>query len=443
MQATVLKRDNGLRFAAILFACTLIFKVALDLSYREFLVGAGYAYRFSFHFDPLRYAVGLVWCVILFWSIDHAAKKASSFFLTMVYLLEFIPLTTIYSLEGGSTVYYFSVCGAFFLCILVVRCFKNTQHIRRNRPISNAMTVCFALAGGALVAAVVLQNGWPSLTALNIYDVYELRESDTLQISKYGRYLLTWCANVFFPLFLTAALLKKKWGWAAALCAMMMLLYLYTGQKTYLFAIPLLLVIVPWSRRRNYYKEFFFCFCIGFSVLILLNWLSPVFKSVFSTAYDLFCRRSMLLSAQNKFVYYDYFQTHPKLGLYGVFPQWLVNIPDPLQGVDYGYDISAIYYNRPSMNSNTGFLAEGYMRFGHWGTFLLLQLFALLLRMIDGLQKRAGYAMTIGVFLYPVFALADGHLLDSLVFGPWMILFLLLVFYQGDRKRKEYVLETA
>ena len=106
MQQATFERKIALRSPVILFACALLFKLALDFSFNKFLVGAGYAYRFSFHFDPLRYALGLGWCTVLFWSIDHSAKKPSTFLLAMLYLLEIIPITTIYSLEGGSHIYY-------------------------------------------------------------------------------------------------------------------------------------------------------------------------------------------------------------------------------------------------------------------------------------------------------------------------------------------------
>ena len=443
MQQATFERKIALRSPVILFACALLFKLALDFSFNKFLVGAGYAYRFSFHFDPLRYALGLGWCTVLFWSIDHSARKASTFLLAMLYLLEIIPVTTIYSLEGGSHIYYHSVCIAFFLCEMMVRSSPATIRFRRNRIFSSIMVSCFAAAVLLLLLILIQENGLPSLTALNIYKVYEMRASGAFHLSKYANYLLTWATNVFLPILITLALLKNHWFSAILMCGILLLIYLYTGQKTFLGVIPLLIVFVPWSKRENFYNEFFACFCIGFSMLILLRWISPVLQSVFSAAYDLLCRRSMLLPAQNKFIYYDYFSTRPRLGLYGAFPQWLVSIPDPLQGVDYGYDISAIYYNRPNMNSNTGFLAEGYMRFGYIGIFLLLQLLAVLLRMVDGFQLRAGYAMTVGVFLYPIFVLADGHLFDSLILGPWMILVIFMLFYQGAIKRKEYILETS
>ncbi len=443
MQKTVFEREAGYKTSVILFACALLFKVALDLSFCKFLVGAGYVYKFTLHFDPLRYAMGLIWCVILFWGIDHTTKKASTFLLALVYLLQIIPITTIYSLEGGDHVYYHSVCLTFLACELTVRFFPVATHFQRNRVVSNIMMVGFALASALLIVNIIWNNGLPSLTALNIYKVYEMRAAGTFQISKYMGYILAWVTKVFLPMFIALLLLKKHWLYALALCGAQFLIYLYTGHKTYLFVIPLIVVFAPWSKRKHFYREFFVCFCIGFSLLILLNWISPIFRGVISSAYDLFCRRTMLLSAQNKFVYYDYFSTRPKLGISGIFPRWLLNISDPLQGVDYGYDISAIYYNRPLMNSNTGFFAEGYMRFGHIGTLLVLEFFALLLRMVDSFQTRASYAMAVSVFLYPVFGLADGHILSSLVLGPWMILVLLMLLYQGPGKRKELLLETA
>ena len=209
----------------------------------------------------------------------------------------------------------------------------------------------------------------------------------------------------------------------------MLLIYLYTGHKSFLFAAPFILIAALWARRKNCYQELFLAGCGSFSVLTLLAYFTQP-GSLWYYIFSMIGRRTLLLSAQNKFYYYDYFLTHPKAGLAAIFPRWLVNIHNPYAELDYSYDISIVYYNAPDAQSNTGFFAEGNLRFGPVGTVLLLLLLALLLKQMDHFQDRAGYPLTIGLFIYPILGLSDGHLLDSLFFGPWMFLAALLLFYK-------------
>ena len=64
-------------------------------------------------------------------------------------------------------------------------------------------------------------------------------------------------------------------------------------------------------------------------------------------------------------------------------------------------------------------------------------LLALLLKQMDRFQDRAGYILTISIFIYPIQLLSDGHLLDSLVFDHWMFLTAILLFYQPRRMPPE------
>ena len=144
----------------------------------------------------------------------------------------------------------------------------------------------------------------------------------------------------------------------------------------------------------------------------------------------------MLLSANNKFVYFDYFSDNPLMGLGGIFPRWLVYIPNYYENIPYTYEISDIYFNKSEMNSNTGFIAEGFMRFGHIGILIVFLAMALLLRQMDKLGKRTNYSFAIGIFVTQIIFLADGHLIDSFILGNWMILVAILAFYTKYQRKK-------
>ena len=118
-----------------------------------------------------------------------------------------------------------------------------------------------------------------------------------------------------------------------------------------------------------------------------------------------------------------------------MFPRWIIDIPNYYENISYPNLISEIYYGKPEMYSNTGFFAAGYMRFGYVGIVLSFVLFAWILMMMDKMQKRAGYVLAVGSFVYPVFMLTDAHLIDALILGNWMIVIILMVFYAGEKEK--------
>ena len=116
----------------------------------------------------------------------------------------------------------------------------------------------------------------------------------------------------------------------------------------------------------------------------------------------------------------------------GEIPGWLLNMENPYpDGI--GYIISQQYYNMPKMNSNTGFMVEGYMRFGIFGMFLVFFLFAILLVLIDNVQYRTSYTYAIGMFSYMIYTLSDGYLLTLV---PWLPAILFLFLYSNKSIHK-------
>lgn len=418
-----LKKNHVLSW---LFLGMLIYKFSMDLGYLYLNGMIPKTYPLSFH--PLKYAVGLLWCIVLFLCIRHTEQRASSFFLYFTFLFQIVPISTVYALKDERSAYYHVLCLGFLLCELLVGYVSERPLFRRNFPVSRIMTFSFAAAAVLLVIYLVRKNGAPHLSLLDIRTVYEYRRGGELQISKYMNYLLNWTTTAFLPLGMAWALTKRRYPAAALLGGGQLLLYLYTGAKILLFSIPLILVGTLWSRRKNFYQELFLTGCAGFSVLTLLACLTRP-GSLWYSAFSLLVRRSMLLPARLKFDYFDYFSSHPKMGIYAIFPRWIIPVSSYYEKVSSQHEIGAIYYGAPEMNANTGFFAEGYMRFGHIGTVLILVLFALLLKQTDRLQERAGYQLAVGVFLFPVFSLVNSQLLSSLVFGAWMSLEAILLFY--------------
>lgn len=421
------KKQSGQ--AALLFFSVMLFKFACDLGYAVILSRDTATYTYDV--DGFRYLNGLAWCTILFWGIRHGKRQASVFMLCLVYLMQIIPITTVYALGNKSAVYYNTVCMAFLLCEILVQWIhiRDIPYLQKSPVISFLMMAVMAGALAGLAIYIVRKNGMFTLTALNIYKVYELRSSGSFIIGKYTGYLFTWMLAAIIPFFLAKKINDKNYMAAFILCGIVWIAYLYSGHKGYLFSLPVIFVSSLWAGRKNFYHEVFICACVVFFILVILACYSPIFQRLFEEIYSLLGRRQMMVSANNKFTYYDFFSKNPKMGLSGIFPRWLFPIPTPYADIRYTFLISELYYGKPEMNSNTGFLAEGYMRFGHIGTFLILILFAVLLKMMDRMQRNEGYPLTIGAFIYPVLSLSDVHLIDTLFFGTWMMILIFLLFY--------------
>lgn len=426
---------------AWLFLGMLLFKLGMEVGYLYSNIKL-FRTDYPLDFHPVKYAAGLLWCIVLFANIRHTERKASSFFLYFIFLFQIVPITTAYALGNKSSAYYNVLCLGFLLCELIVGYTGERPLFRRNSFISRAMTLFLAAIAAVLVVYVILKNGAPHLSLLNIYTVYDYRTSGAFQAGKYMRYLLSWTAKVILPFGIAKSLVDRKYPAAAALCALQLLIYLYTGDKTYLLAIPFLLAGTLWARRKNFYQEIFLLGCTGFFTLAALSYPSRE-GSLPYRLFTLLGRRLFLMPGRLKFDYFDYFSTRPSLGIYGIFPRWIISVPSYYEAVDYANEIGVLYCNGTAeTHANTGLFAEGFARFGHVGTILVLVLLALLLKQVDRFQERTSYQLAIGVFLYPIQFLGDTFLLSSLVFGPWTVLLMLLLFYrpQPSRNAKEALL---
>ena len=427
-------REKQKKILSMLLA-VIIFKIASDYGYWK--ITSLDTEKYLFRFNAWKYAFSSILLMVEFFGIRHFQRKASSIMLLVFYLLQMIPLTTIYALGDDSTSYYFAISLGFILCEIMLWNSFTVPQIVRERWASWMMAVAFFGLVLFIIIYLFCNNGLPGMDALDIYSVYDLRSSGSLKIGKYQRYILTWIMGAVIPLYIVIMLQKRKYLLSLPGVVIMLLVYLYTGFKTYLFAIPLILISTLWARRKNFGSEMTIAFCLSFSILVFLALFSPIKKTFFVNVYSLLGRRMMLVPANNKFKYFDFFSSHPKMGLYGIFPSWLLQTESPYENIKYTYLISKIYYNRPEMNSNTGFLAEGYMRFGYYGIPVLFFILALLFKGIDRFQERNGYEIAVGLFIYPIFSLADGQLLSSMVSGEWLILIGILLFYKRLNIYKE------
>lgn len=420
----------------MLFLGMIVYKFATEWGYYFILSADKVTYPVNFSIG--KYINGWMWCLILFLGIRHEKREASVFMLYLLYVSQVIPITCVYALRNESAIYYNLTCFAILNAELILGWVEDLQFKWKNNY-SKYMIWVFIIALVFLLIKIFRGNGFPTLIALNIYKVYELRGSGSFQLGKYGSYLLNWMIGAIIPFLIARYVNEKNYIRTALLCATVFILYLYTGHKSYLFSIPLVIGCSFWMKKKYPYEEIYISFMYGFTVLVVLACFSPILKELFSKIYYLIGRRVLLFSAVNKFKFYDFFTLNKKLGLYGIFPRWILPVTDPYNGQVVEKIIAATYYNKPDMYCNTGFLAEGYARFGYIGIFAGMYFYILVVKIMSRMQKYAGYEVTVSAFVYPMLMLTDSFLMDSLVLGKYWVMVMIMLIYQkkmGDMRKK-------
>lgn len=399
----------------------IFYKICVESGY--WFILANDTETYTREFNLFKYIIGILWVVALVLCLELGNGKVSQFFCLFKIMFEIIPITAIYALTNESHLYYFVLCASFLLCELICRCTLDIRivNFKRFKP---ALLLVIGPITLFVIGWIFWKNKLPSLMALNIYDVYKLRKANTFIITKYINYILQWIIYVIIPYKLTKNLLEHRYERTIIWSLVMVVLYLYTGHKTYLFALPLIIIMCIWAQR----KKFVFEFMTVFSGLYSLMVLGATFNEFIWKVYGLIGRRVLIVPANLKFKYFDFFSQYPHIGILGILPTWINPQKSPYEK-NIGNLISEIYFNKPEMNSNTGFLAEGFMRFGIIGIPMTLLLFAFLLKLMDYFQKKTSLAFTVGVCIYLIFDLSDGELWKSLFIGPWAFLIVFVLLY--------------
>lgn len=407
----------------LFFIITVGYKFILDIGFVTVLSKVDMSYPMDFNI--FKYIIGIIFVMLIFVCIDHKEKLISNFAFELHLYIGIIPLSVIYAFCNESTVYFVSTCCAF---ILVIICFNLKSYVAvdnliRIKDIKYIVFICFTLVVSIVFIYIIINNGLPTLTALNIYDVYELRRENSFIQNKYIGYLYQWIIYIIIPFIIAYCLVKKKVLISIILFICIFILFLYSGNKTSLFSIPLILVGYILSQRKSTNLKLFSLFSLGilFSTLIYLALGNYNF-------YTLFVRRVLLLPAQIKFYYYDFFSHNNYVGFENTLWGSIFGF-DPQYSYGVSNTIGSIYYNSIDCNANAGFMAEGYMRFGILGIFIAFIVFAFVLYLLNMLQKKTGYTFTMTAFIYAIYSLNDRGIIDPIIFGPFLILCLICIFY--------------
>jgi len=271
---------------------------------------------------------------------------------------------------------------------------------------------------------MIKANGIPSLRALNILSVYDIRPY--VKHPFLMGYLVSWQAKVINPFLITISLIEKNKMLFGISVFMQLVIYLITAHKSFIL-IPFGIIGVMYIiKKRDFLLSFSFFIPIG----VFATYLGyKLFDSLILPS--LFIRRLLFVPAQLKFYYYSFIKENQFLYFSEGVIGKIFGIKSPYE-IRFANLIGYVFFNNVETGANTGYLADGYANMGVFGIFIVTVLLIIIFIVIDSISICAGKEITIGLSLFLIMGLNDGALLTTLLTGGLLLLMLLLYLYSGD-----------
>lgn len=249
-----------------------------------------------------------------------------------------------------------------------------------------------SLAMTFLTIAWIFISGAASGFSLDLGKVYAVRESQgaTLQVGVLA-YINQWVFKSINPLLIVFAAVSRRWVVLVALIALQVFFFGVTAHKS-IAAIAILVIGTYFLIQRDT-KPYQFIGMAAISVSAVYG-LSLAFGMIAPASYVV--RRAVFVPADLHFAYFEFFAQAGHVRWSSSFLSSFVQYP-----FDYNTPntMSVFLYGHAEAAANAGFLASGFMHFGHVGVFLFAMIIGLLIRVVDGLALRSNTPLAIAAVL--------------------------------------------
>lgn len=413
------------RFADIL--CLLMFKIVNEVLYMR-LTSKLYPYS-GLTYEPVLYKA--VVSYVLFFvlcALPRKEKNISSYLLSIYLIFTMIPLLSLYWQSDRSTTYII-FCVIAYLILHIVCYLPNNKKatIFKIGNVFNRVSIRQILIWiiFQLLVLFVLVYGVADLRALNLYNVYEVRGERSFK-GIIG-YIINWLPYALTPCLFCISLNKRKWGGVFFAVFIQFYLFLFTGSKTTLFSVGLVMT----SYMLVFYNR---SIIRGWS--LILSGIS-VFTAIIYTffgelmPYAIIPVRLLSIPASISNNHYNFFSVNEKL-------KFAENFIGRILGIKSPYDIFSTYLvSTGSANANTGLWGDAYDN----GGFICMVAYAIILAMILRYIDRIYYHFSedkacvfVGILTYTMIYLNDGTLTAVMITGGLFInIFVLLQLLNGRK----------
>lgn len=419
---------NGFFKRLIYLLLVIVAKSVLECVY-IFFIHPRYEYMgLILNISQVRFIESYFILIILYFLMPIDRYSIVGVFLNMQYLITIIPILSFYCLTSQSRTYLYAVV----LCH-TLQCFISNISIKKildthHKLQLHTVYILILLFSILLLGYCVHRYGMPTWSAFDFNNVYVIRQQNTWIFPL--TYLIPWYAKIIFPLGIILAIKNKRYIISALLLVCFIGIYLLFPNKAFIFSLALIILVYLAVKFRILYYALY-----GMLPLVLVGGVleKMFFKSTIIISYLI--RRALIVPAQLKFAYYNYFSTNEKyyyamgrIGkLFGIKTDYTKSIP-----------VVVGEYTGTSGYANTGYLGESYAQIGFIGLFILAILLILFLKTLDTGSRNISTEVALSVSVFWIYTLNDSALLTALLTGGGLLfLVFFFVFKESGAKNRK------
>lgn len=365
---------------SFIFLSLLLFKILLEINYVYFIYPVFSYIKFILDINFIKMLESYFFFITGFLVLPFDDKKVSNSLLYVLFIFNFIPLSSYYFLTNNYREYMYSVFLTYVILGAILNKFqyryvglkkyKNIKRIKINfNYILLLPIICFIIYSLKNISKI-------NLEVFILENIYNIRSK--LKLNGIVGYLVPWFGNIIIPAFILENFLKNKKIYCIIGFLFQMLFFSMFPFKTFL-VLPFFMIIncLLWKRKNSNLN------IINFFNLIII--ISMVLYYIFDKLVflSLIVRRVFLVPAQINFIYYDYiYQGGKKLFYSGGQIGKLFNLEYP-HNIDFANYIGKIYFLNEGTSANTGLFADAYVNLGFLGIILITIFLSIFLLLVD------------------------------------------------------------
>ncbi len=385
---------------------TFLLKFIFDFIYLNY-VSKYFVYdTFRLDYSLKNHIIGyflLIFSVVIITEFDKRAKSLKiSLFLMFISLI--IPLTTISAYESMNIYYLTAIIISFNLIILCLMIFPGFHIVWPSRNIYLLGLAFLSLIYFYTYSMLIFTGGFTRIN-FNLVDVYETRELLSENRFFLSGYFISWVGYSLNPIMIIFSLFKKRKVMFLTFLSLQILLFGMTNFKSFLFAVPLLLLIYIFSKLKFQYTYL----VLAISLMLITVYIHYIItKDILMSS--ILIRRQFFMPAHLHFLYNEFFTNHEFINLSDSIFNMFIHYPykDTVTNV-----ISSYYWGR-KFSVNVGFFGNAYYNFGYIGIAIFSVLLFFILNLIKSIENRVPAHLIGSIILLPFFALINSGLLTTL-----------------------------
>lgn len=423
----------------LFFILVFIFRLILDVSYIKLSGEIEYSVEFVLAPNFFKFLLSYI---LLFLVTVVSYKKYNTiviYFYRIIIFFVIAPLTCVYACRDGNSTFILLTTISFAIAeyFSITHWTSEINYLEEGSSVFNKAQVstmfgvfCFFVIFLTLVL-MYQSNGIPQLTSVIFENVYEIRNS--YNTSSYLSYLLYVTTQVIIPFSIALSIVRKKYILTVGCLLTQLCFFLWTGHKTWLFSILLILFMLITIKTKKPLNTLFV------SVVFLTGLACLFHETVLGyTVFTLINRRVLLDPAALKFFYYQYFivDGHPSVGVSGTLLAPIFGSANE-NDLDYAYTISAQYTDVAS-NAGTGLYGGDIANLGILTLIIVPICLVFLASIINLVNKSTSSVFALLLFTYLTFSFNDQRIFAYLLDFRGIVLITLVYFINKQRKQHYY-----